>query len=172
MALNADKKPRKATVTRIHPTVIVRRPKSAKERAEQEPDRQHVEAPAEPQPELVLVPKKLKTGAKTAFIKANPDVPATELVEKGKKAGIPFTASYVYNVRGQGKKPGKKKTGKRSAASIAKQKATLAKKKRGAARTPKERLQAQSSSESIGALLETIAMSALEIKRRLSQLTF
>lgn len=60
--------------------------------------------PVEPDP---VAPKKMKHGGKKAFILANPDVGAKDLVKEGKKLGISVTESYVYNVR-QVKKTGKK----------------------------------------------------------------
>lgn len=124
MALNADaKKKPKATVTRIHPAVVVR--DSTKERAQRDPDRAHVDvsqprqaplpldvAPAPPA-EVPDVAAKKKTkknakkrsphGSKRAFIEAHPELSAKDLVKLGKEQGVVFTDTYVYNVRSVGK---------------------------------------------------------------------
>ena len=175
MALNADKKTRRTVVARIHPGVIVHR--SSKETAQREPDRVLVEVPqpveSEPEPvagkkkrspeaiakqKATLASKKRSraasngTGAKgekAAFIRNHPDVPAPELVKVGKKQGLKFSASLVYMVR---------------------------KADRGSTRKKAPKAQPLShgpspNGASIGELLQTIADSALEIKRRLSQLT-
>lgn len=123
MALNADK-PRKSNVTRLHPTVIVRRPHSFKD-TEQPQQAQipldDVEAPPVEVPEVAgkkgnkrspeSIAKQKATLAKkkrgnkgkpvtaTEFIKAHPDVPASELVKLAAGAGIKVSASYIYNIR-------------------------------------------------------------------------
>ncbi len=94
------------------------------------------------------------TGDKAAFIRANPSVNASELVKLGKKQGIKFTASYVYNVRTLVKKEAEKSARPNGSAPV------RANKPNGA-----------SSEKSLGDLLEMISDAALEIKRRLSQLT-
>jgi hypothetical protein len=47
---------------------------------------------------------KLPLGAKAAFVRANPNATAQELVKLGKKQGIPLTAGHVYNIRADDKK--------------------------------------------------------------------
>lgn len=42
-------------------------------------------------------------GSKAAFVRANPDVKAPELVALAKKQGLSLTAGYVYNIRASGK---------------------------------------------------------------------
>ena len=109
MALNADKlaPSKKSNVTHL-------KPPSTKERASREPDRAFVEAPPVEAPEVAA--KKSGKVPKRVFIEANPGMGVTELVELGKKRGIKFTASYVYNVRSVGKgNPTKGKRGKAAA---------------------------------------------------------
>lgn len=84
---------------------------------------------------------KVPPGTKAAFVRANPTVAAPELVKLAAKQGIKLTASHVYSLR------------------------SAAKLSAPPAHGP------SSNAASIGELLETIADAALEIKRRLSQLT-
>ncbi len=104
-------------------------------------------------------------GAKKAFIAAHPKMPVGELLKLGKDKGITFSAAYVHNVRSLSR-AGKKasKTSARSPEAIAKQKATIARKKRGTRRMePTE-------TESIGSLLQQAIEAMNEVRRRLSLL--
>lgn len=91
-----------------------------------------------------------RTGEKKAFVLANPSVGVPELVKLAAKDGMKILPSYVYSLRSLGKKNG------------------------AAPRTPKKQPSSNgpsSNGASVGDLLETIASAAIEIKRRLSQLT-
>ena len=48
--------------------------------------------------------RKPRLGSKAAFVRANPTVPARELVELGEKQGISLTVGHVYNIRAEDKK--------------------------------------------------------------------
>jgi len=52
------------------------------------------------------MPKKTKLplGAKAAFVRANPDATAQQVVALGKKQGIPLTLGHVYNIRTEDRK--------------------------------------------------------------------
>ncbi len=180
LALNANLN----KVTPIRNGVVRRLPKdspiSSKRLAEimaKLPDRTHVdgsettmvsqprqpplpqEQPTEREPEPVATKKVKRTGEKSAFIRANPGVPASELVEKAKKQGITLTTQHVYTTRSSAKK----KVGKKKRAS--KKRAT------GAAPVIAPRKQKASNGASISDLLQAIVDATLEIQRRLSQLT-
>lgn len=90
--------------------------------------------------------KKAPIGAKSEFVRAHPTVAAPELVKLAAKQGLKLTASHVYNIRAEAKA-------------------------NGAASKPRQLNGPSSNAASIGELLEQIADAALEIKRRLSQLT-
>jgi hypothetical protein len=38
-------------------------------------------------------------GTKSAFVRANPSVPAQDLLAMAEKQGIPLTVGYIYNIR-------------------------------------------------------------------------
>lgn len=52
------------------------------------------------------MPKKAKPafGAKAAFVRNNPTVPAQEVVELAKKHGLQLTVGHVYNIRAEDKR--------------------------------------------------------------------
>jgi hypothetical protein len=43
-------------------------------------------------------------GSKAAFVRANPDATAREVVELGEQQGISLTVGHVYNIRAEDKK--------------------------------------------------------------------
>jgi hypothetical protein len=51
--------------------------------------------------------KKLAFGAKTEFVKANPNLSAAEVVKKAAESGITMTVNHVYNVRSEQKRKAK-----------------------------------------------------------------
>lgn len=50
-----------------------------------------------------MATKKLPMGAKTAFVRDNPDATAQQVVELAKKKGISLTLGHVYNIRSKAK---------------------------------------------------------------------
>ena len=153
----SEMKTRRATVTRIHPTVIVRRPGSEPPRALTE----QVELPGiqspESEPEPVAAKKKAKGGAWTPERRAK--LKATIAAKKAN--GEPIGA--------QARRGKKKEKRKRSAESIAKQRETLKRKKRGKASPSKAIVRQEGAT--IADLLQAITDATSEIARRLSQLT-
>lgn len=97
-----------------------------------EPDRAHVAPPdafdADAGGQPLAAKKKVKKtqpafGAKKAFVLANPDISAPELVKLAKKAGITISEAHVYNVRSarsSGSKKTSKKKGKRRQTTVEK----------------------------------------------------
>ena len=76
-------------------------------------------APAKPATAPVkpaLAPEKL---SKAAFIRSLGDTPAKQVVVEGKKRGLSFTETYVYNVRGSSKAKRPAKAAKPAAAAKA-----------------------------------------------------
>lgn len=157
---------------------------STREKAEREPDRTLVDVsqprqaplpgiepqPTESEPEPVAAKKKRtrspesiakfkatlaskrkakgeaeKPGAKKEFILAHPGMPAKELIKLGAPQGLKLTIGYIHSTR------------------------SLEKSGRGPRRKPV--VEATTKEVSIGDLLQTIANAALEVKRRLAQLT-
>lgn len=47
---------------------------------------------------------KLPFGSKAAFVRANPNIKASDLVKLAKKQGIIMTSGHIYNIRAEGKK--------------------------------------------------------------------
>jgi hypothetical protein len=45
-------------------------------------------------------------GTKSAFVRANPNVPAQDLLAMAEKQGIPLTVGYIYNIRASTKAKG------------------------------------------------------------------
>lgn len=55
-------------------------------------------------------------GTKSAFVRANPNVAAQDLLTMAEKQGIPLTVGYIYNIRASEKAKGAEgKTSARSA---------------------------------------------------------
>ena len=58
-----------------------------------------------------------QSGTKAAFVRSLPDaMPAKEVVEKAKEAGLKLTSAYVYVIRSQARGGGQKKEPKNGAA--------------------------------------------------------
>jgi creatinine amidohydrolase/Fe(II)-dependent formamide hydrolase-like protein len=112
-----------------------------------------------------MAAKKLAKGAKTEFIRANPDLTAQELVDKAKKHGITLTKHRVHVSRSHDKrskkvgKPGKKK------------RAYTKRADNGAAPVRAKKASVDHGTRSIGALLDEMIDGLEEIRRRLSQLS-
>jgi hypothetical protein len=58
-------------------------------------------------------------GTKSAFVRANPSVPAQDLLTMAEKQGIPLTVGYIYNIRAAEKAKGTETKAARSASSSA-----------------------------------------------------
>lgn len=92
-------------------------------------------------------------GAKSAFVRAHPELDAVELVKLGKKEGIPLKLGYIYNVRSLVRKEAAGEGSTRRARAV------------------RESNGPGSNGASIGDLLRTIKESTAEIERRLSALS-
>lgn len=127
-------------------------------------------------------------GYKTKFIMANPDASPADLVKEAEKQGFYLSAAMVHAVRSKAKVTKRKGNGwakgqKRSPESVAKQRETIAAKKKATARQPKAEARSRPPKANgagnsphiegltISQLLGVIAAASAEIERRLSQLT-
>lgn len=121
-------------------------------------------------------------GYKSKFILANPDASPNELVKEAEKQGFYLSVAMVHAVRSKAKATKRKGNGwakgqKRSPEAVAKQRATLAAKKKAAARQPRPPKPNGAGNKShiegltVSQLLGVIAEASAEIERRLSQLT-
>lgn len=183
MALNADapkKKPTKASVTRIHPTVVVRHPSDFRTKKQEEP----AEAPTVVEPEPVAKKKRspksspeqreIAVARVTALTKAgeNRDK-ALKIVGKEMGYATGSLNRWLVDANNVGKQRAKGR-GQRSPESIAKQQATIAKKKRRKTSAHSPQVHAangSSHSNAIGEALTLVVRDIVtkELKRLLSQ---
>lgn len=113
--------------------------------------------------------EKKPKGFKTRFVLANPDAPAEDLVKEAERQGFYLSRAMVHEIRSTSKR---KASGKRSPESVAKQRATIAAKKKADARSRPPKANApEIEGLTVSQLLAFIAAASSEIERRLSQLT-
>lgn len=179
MALNADapkKKPTRASVTRIHPAVIVRHPSDFRRL---EPVTASSTEPPAGEPEPVAGKKKAPRSSPEQREIAVARVTALTKAGETRDKALKSVAKELGYSRGSlnrwlvdARKTGKKAT--RSPESIAKQKATVARKKRGRAKGNVPVAHVANGSSHLAAIGEAITLAvrdivSKELKRLLSQ---